>query len=85
MDPSAPNPAAHTTLTASSPTNSSNVAAGTHSISAAQPQGNAASAASAAGRGEQRKAKAVSDAIDRALRADKERMQKERGAKLLIL
>lgn len=36
-------------------------------------------------RSEQRKAKAVSDAIDKSLRADKDRLQKERGAKLLIL
>ncbi|KAG0011882.1 hypothetical protein BGZ81_001895, partial [Podila clonocystis] len=36
-------------------------------------------------RSEAKKAKAISDAIDKALKADKERMQKERSAKLLIL
>ncbi|KAG0257931.1 guanine nucleotide-binding protein subunit alpha [Mortierella polycephala] len=36
-------------------------------------------------RAELKKAKAVSDAIDKSLRADRERQQKERGAKLLIL
>ncbi|KAF9096048.1 guanine nucleotide-binding protein subunit alpha [Mortierella sp. GBA35] len=36
-------------------------------------------------RSEMRKAKAVSDAIDKALKADKERLQRERSAKLLIL
>ncbi|KAF9189573.1 guanine nucleotide-binding protein subunit alpha [Haplosporangium sp. Z 767] len=36
-------------------------------------------------RAELKKAKAVSDAIDKSLRADRERLQKERGAKLLIL
>ncbi|KAF9407101.1 hypothetical protein BGZ94_002826, partial [Podila epigama] len=36
-------------------------------------------------RSEAKKAKAISDAIDKALKADKERMQKERTAKLLIL
>ncbi|KAF9177608.1 guanine nucleotide-binding protein subunit alpha [Haplosporangium sp. Z 767] len=36
-------------------------------------------------RTDQKKAKAISDAIDRSLRADKERQQKEGGIKLLIL
>ncbi|KAF9571154.1 guanine nucleotide-binding protein subunit alpha [Mortierella alpina] len=54
---------------------------GSHSISAAQPQ----NAVSTLSRAELKKAKAVSDAIDKSLRADRERLQKERGAKLLIL
>ncbi|KAF9311939.1 hypothetical protein BGZ91_006677, partial [Linnemannia elongata] len=54
---------------------------GAHSIAAAQPL----SAVPKMDRSEMRKAKAVSDAIDKALRADKERLQKERSAKLLIL
>ncbi|KAF9089629.1 guanine nucleotide-binding protein subunit alpha, partial [Mortierella sp. AM989] len=58
---------------------------GSHSISAAQPQTGTASAVPVISRAEQKKAKAVSDAIDKTLRADKERLQKERGAKLLIL
>ncbi|KAF9580340.1 guanine nucleotide-binding protein subunit alpha [Lunasporangiospora selenospora] len=36
-------------------------------------------------RADQKKAKAISDAIDRSLKADKERQQKEGGIKLLIL
>ncbi|KAF9344693.1 guanine nucleotide-binding protein subunit alpha, partial [Mortierella sp. AD094] len=73
---------------------------GSHSISAAQPQTNGSSGSAAGStvsstavssivptvsRTELKKAKAVSDAIDKTLRADKERLQKERGAKLLIL
>ncbi|KAF9143476.1 guanine nucleotide-binding protein subunit alpha [Mortierella sp. GBA39] len=54
---------------------------GAHSISAAQPH----SILPKMDRSEMRKAKAVSDAIDKALRADRERLQKERSAKLLIL
>ncbi|KAG0302078.1 hypothetical protein BGZ97_002508, partial [Linnemannia gamsii] len=54
---------------------------GAHSIAAAQPH----SSLPKMDRSEMRKAKAVSDAIDKALRADKERLQKERSAKLLIL
>ena len=36
-------------------------------------------------RSDQKKAKALSDAIDKSLRADKERQQRESGIKLLIL
>ncbi|KAF9990098.1 guanine nucleotide-binding protein subunit alpha [Mortierella antarctica] len=54
---------------------------GSHSISAAQPQNTVPTLS----RAELKKAKAVSDAIDKSLRADRERLQKERGAKLLIL
>lgn len=36
-------------------------------------------------RKDQKRAKAVSDAIDKSLRADKERKEKEGGIKLLIL
>ncbi|KAF9896863.1 hypothetical protein BX616_006621, partial [Lobosporangium transversale] len=60
---------------------------GAHSISTAQPQGSSTSppVPASKNRAEEKKAKALSDAIDRAIRADKERLQKERGAKLLIL
>ncbi|KAF9923301.1 guanine nucleotide-binding protein subunit alpha, partial [Linnemannia zychae] len=54
---------------------------GAHSIAAAQPL----PPVPKMDRAELRKAKAVSDAIDKSLRADKERLQKERSAKLLIL
>ncbi|KAF8922753.1 hypothetical protein BGZ58_003833, partial [Dissophora ornata] len=57
-------------------------AAGSHSVATAQPQSAPIPTIS---RAEQKKAKAVSDAIDKSLRADKDRLQKERGAKLLIL
>ncbi|GJJ75581.1 hypothetical protein EMPS_07939 [Entomortierella parvispora] len=57
--------------------------AGSHSISAAQPV--AVSSVAPLTKAEMKRAKAVSDAIDRALRADRERLMKERGAKLLIL
>ncbi|KAF9360925.1 hypothetical protein BGX34_007423 [Mortierella sp. NVP85] len=36
-------------------------------------------------RADQKKAKAISDAIDKSLKADKERQQREGGIKLLIL
>ncbi|KAG0353094.1 hypothetical protein BGZ54_002414, partial [Gamsiella multidivaricata] len=60
---------------------SSQSATGSHSTGATQSP----SAPAAISRSEQKKAKAVNDAIDKSLRADKERLQKERGAKLLIL
>ncbi|KAF9421952.1 hypothetical protein BGZ76_003909, partial [Entomortierella beljakovae] len=75
--------------------NSPNNIPGSHSINAAQPQGGNSSSTTTStstsseptglSRSELKKARAVSDAIDKSLRADKERLQKERGAKLLIL
>ncbi|KAG0276477.1 guanine nucleotide-binding protein subunit alpha [Linnemannia exigua] len=60
---------------------SSGLTPGAHAIAAAQPL----AAQPKVDRSELRKAKAISEAIDKALRADKERLQKERSAKLLIL
>ncbi|KAG0051976.1 guanine nucleotide-binding protein subunit alpha [Gryganskiella cystojenkinii] len=59
----------------------SGAATGSHSITAAQPL----TTLPAMTKSDMKRAKAVSDAIDKALRADRERLMKERGAKLLIL
>ncbi|KAF9997911.1 guanine nucleotide-binding protein subunit alpha [Entomortierella chlamydospora] len=87
-------------LSINNSSNNSNTSQPSSSANGTQSQTNGSSGAagSAAGgasasssiipiisRTEQKKAKAVSDAIDKSLRADKERLQKERGAKLLIL